>query len=756
MSKYGDTNNTNSIDSTDVDAMYGIIRTSLDDSFNSGENKRAFFDMDIDENPNSDLNESINEFSKLNVHRKFAFAGPSAHELLKLNHIANGNLSDEEYNDADYDFSVGSKGANVDMHNNTFVASFPTAIDYRSWNDQDEDEAKESGWVKLYSKDAQYKQHKNLLPPTEFLKTKDFLHSDFGLRSIAKSDKFVAVSSYLYGDSDKQEGLVNIYEKLSSGSFIFRHLIKVENITRAPTVEILDDQLFVGNPTQPPGLVRIYSLSELSKNQNFYGYNTSEPTALLSETDLGITQSSTPSFFGHTIKAYSDGTTKLLIIGAPHFSEFRNDSTATGDMEIGAVYIYKYDDEQSSWVYKQRILPLGWENIPVEDGYGFEKLAIKFGYSFDFRFKEHGSSPQWKGILLIGAPKFYKQIPSLTRQGRVYCYSLNNNEVFSYQDVIDLPESEVNIQFDDVGLFELGRSIALDDQDNAWIASNPPQGSTVLRYGVTNLEHGMQTWTFEESTKISEDRDGGFLTTNLNDVVFGSANNIKVFQDDGSITPLENVETDIHDSLNHISEEDKSEIADTQVPYLNKQFPSEWGSAPDMSFTYLVPLPFGYGLASPYVAGWIQDNSTGDVRKSKYLQKVFESEKMSVEQPDYYELWENGNPTIKITPWSSTIGTVVDVHSPHGHLIAEYGNPLVYKGRTAFTLILNASTPNNKMASWKVNGQFIDGCDRIELLVRGEDMNVSVEFKRNETAVKSQIKCVECRRGELTIYDKKV
>ena len=109
MSKYGDTNNTNSIDSSDVDTMVGIMRTTLDNSFDFAGNRRAFFDMDIDENPNTDLNDSINEFSKLNVHRKFAFAGPSAHELLKLNHIANENLSEEEYNDADYDFQLDRK-----------------------------------------------------------------------------------------------------------------------------------------------------------------------------------------------------------------------------------------------------------------------------------------------------------------------------------------------------------------------------------------------------------------------------------------------------------------------------------------------------------------------------------------------------------------------------------------------------------------------------------------------------------------------
>lgn len=754
MSKYGDTNKTNSIDSSDVDTMLGIMRTTLDNSFGSAGNRRAFFDMDIDENPNTDLNDSINEFSKLNVHRKFAFAGPAAHELLKLNHIADGNLPEEEYNDADYDFSVGSKGANVDMHNTDFVASFPTALDYRSWNDQDTDEARECGWVKLYSEDGQYKQHKNLLPPTEFLKTKDFVHSDYGLRSIAKSENYVAVSSYLYGNTDSTDAQVIVYEKLSSGSFIVRHIIKVESITRAPTVEIHGDHLFVGNPTNSNGAVLIYSLSELSRHQNFYGFNAVQPIAILTESDLGVTQSSTPSFFGFSIKAYSNETDKLLIIGAPHYSEFRNDSSVTSDFEIGAVYIFKYDDELDSYGFLQRLLLPNWETLPYEDGYGSEKLAMKFGYSFDFRFKLHGDF-QSKGILLIGAPKFYQNTPVLKREGKVYAYRLGSNYGFTLETAIDCPENELNVQFDDVGLFEFGRSIVLDNQDNAWIASNPPQGSTVVRYGVTNLEFDTQTWTYEDSTKISEDRDGGFLTTNLDDIVFGSANNIKVFQDDGnSITPLKNTK-EVTEEVKQSSED--KQITTTEEPsvsYLNKDLPSEWGSAPTESSDYLVPLPFGYGVGTTHLASWIEENSTGDVRKSKYLQKVVNAETTS-ENINYSELMETGNPTIKIKPWSSTIGSKIDIHSPHGLLIAEYGNPLVYKSSTVCTLILEANTPNNMMASWKVNDTFIDGSDRIELLIRGEDMNVSVDFKRNVRASKDQIRCVECREGKIIVFDKK-
>ena len=296
-----------------------------------------------------------------------------------------------------------------------------------------------------------------------------------------------------------------------SSSLLLKNLQSLGGVISSNnTFPILDDFLFVGNPTKYG--VYVYSLSHLSENQKFYGFNTIKPIQVLAEgllSNIEEPSAHNPSMFGSSIKAYANGDDKFLIIGAPHYSVFRGDAPYNGDVEIGAVYVYKFNDSSSSWEFKQQILPPNWENIPVEDGYGFEKLAIKFGYAFDFIFRPHGSMGS-KGILLIGAPKYYKQVPPLRREGRVYCYRLDNNDRFSWEQVIDFPESETNTEFDDIGLFEFGRAIALDNQDNAWIATEPTQGSTILRYGVTSnsLDNDMQTWNFEESYLIRlVDRD---------------------------------------------------------------------------------------------------------------------------------------------------------------------------------------------------------------------------------------------------------
>ena len=152
------------------------------------------------------------------------------------------------------------------MNNDAFVASFPTTIDYRSW-DGETDIPKECGWAKVYTKNGEYNQYANIVPSSEFLKKQDFTHTDFGLKSTAISENFIAVSSYLYGgnDANPRTIYVNIYQKFQNGKFLFRHLIEIENITRAPTLEILDDFLFVGNPSIVS--VFIYKLSDLEKNQ---------------------------------------------------------------------------------------------------------------------------------------------------------------------------------------------------------------------------------------------------------------------------------------------------------------------------------------------------------------------------------------------------------------------------------------------------------------------------------------------------------
>ena len=740
MSKYGDTENKNSVNNTDVTNIQKILRgkTALNLSFTD-----ELIDETIDQA--RVVSDSVNDFFKLNVNKDYAFSGPSAKELLKVNHVANGNLPVEEYNDADYDWSVSSKGANVDMNNDAFVASFPTTIDYRSW-DGETDIPKECGWAKVYTKNGEYNQYANIVPSSEFLKKQDFTHTDFGLKSTAISENFIAVSSYLYGgnDANPRTGYVNIYQKFPNGKFLFRHLIEIENITRAPTVEILDDFLFVGNPSNVS--VFIYKLSDLEKNQMLKGPSFIKPIQVLTELQISnIDQPSAhhPSMFGFSIKAYSNGVDKFLLIGSPHYTKFMEDEPYNGDVEIGAVYVYKYNDGTSSWEYKQQILPKNWENIPVEDGYGFEKLAIKFGYAFDFIFRPHGSMGS-KGILLIGAPKYYKQVPPLRREGRVYCYRLDNNDLFSWEDVISFPEFATNIGQDDIGLFEFGRSISLDNQDNAWIASEPPQGTTILRYGVSSLDFDAQTWDYEENYLITNERGGGVLSTNREDVVCGTANNIiKVFQSEGSVKILKS-----NDSQH--SEQEETLFL---VEKLNKDFPSEWGKPPLTDSENLCVLPFGFGVGSPKLAEWITDNSTGDARLNNYVKNQIESES-DLSSQNYEELVKTGNPTIKIYPWTSTIGNVINVYCPHGHLLAEYGNPLLYKGSTKFVMRLNANTPNNKMASWKVNDTFIDGPDQIELNITGENITVSVDFKRNVNAFKNVIKIVESKNGKIIISEK--
>lgn len=741
MSKYGDTDNSDSVGTTDVVNLYQTLRNTPDHELSFD-----FASTLVDETTEAgqEVSGAINEFFKLNVHKKYAFAGPAVHELLKVNHVAKGRISSEEYIDADYDFSVSAKGANVDIENDEFIASFPTTLDYSGWDGVNGD-PKEVGWVKIYKKNSIYEQYINCPPPIEFIRSQDFIHSDHGLRSLAKSENYVVVSSFLHGNSSTPtKAQVHIYEKLPNEVYVYRHLLEISDALRAPTVDILDDFLFIGNCTN--GEVSIYSFSALQENHRFSAKNTTKPIQVLDLSQFSSNDefSIDSSFFGFSIKSYSVLDKKILFIGSPHLKFKKPEAPWNGEAEVGAVFYYQL--ENNNWNYKSKIIPSNWENIDLGGGYGFEDLSIKFGFDFDFKFHGQNTENQFShnAVLLIGAPRYYNSVTSNRREGIVFTYGCNikslndsGHDSFASESTIEFDETTFELSQDDIGEFEFGRSIAIDNENNAWIACNPARGASVGYYTPTHLVEVVR-YQFSNEYLISSDRDGGKLVTNGDDIIFGSSENIRVFQE-GNVEILKN-ETDA----------EYSEMKE----HLNKKLPREWGTPPDPTDTELVILPFDYGVGSKSLAEWIEMNSTGDERLSPYIKKIIDEESI-VESPSYEYLWKYGNPTLKVIPWSSTIGNVINVHTPHGLLIAEYGNSLQYKGKTNFTMLLDANTPNNKMASWKVNDTFIDGPDKIEITINGEDIDISVDFKRNVDAPKDHVKYVKSIHGEIIISDTK-
>ena len=182
MGKYGDINNSGTITSSDITAMFDYVvgDSALPNPLDSDEASRKFFCM--------------------NMGKKWAYSGPSFYDMLKLKQVQLGNLPAEDFWGADYnnnsapawDEPESGKGSYVDMNgaSNQFVTSFPTLIDYASWSGpeaiqgQDTD-MRETGGARTYTKDTQYNAEFNILPPTELYKTRTYEKSDFGLRSLA-------------------------------------------------------------------------------------------------------------------------------------------------------------------------------------------------------------------------------------------------------------------------------------------------------------------------------------------------------------------------------------------------------------------------------------------------------------------------------------------------------------------------------------------------------------------------------------------
>ena len=113
-----------------------------------------------------------------------------------------------------------------------------------------------------------------------------------------------------------------------------------------------------------------------------------------------------PSMFGFSIKAYSNGVDKFLIIGSPHYTKFMEDEPYNGDVEMVLSMYTNIMMELHLGNISNKFFPrIG--RISVEDGYGFEKLAIKFGYAFDL-FSDH--MVVWEARNITNwCSKYYKQ-----------------------------------------------------------------------------------------------------------------------------------------------------------------------------------------------------------------------------------------------------------------------------------------------------------------------------------------------------------
>lgn len=761
MGKYGDINNSGTITSSDITAMFDYVvgDSALPNPLDSDEASRKFFCM--------------------NMGKKWAYSGPSFYDMLKLKQVQLGNLPAEDFWGADYnnnsapawDEPESGKGSYVDMNgaSNQFVTSFPTLIDYASWSGpeaiqgQDTD-MRETGGARTYTKDMQYNTEFNILPPTELYKTRTFEKSDFGLRSLAFEGNFMATSVYLHGEGTETPttGSVFIYEKLPSGTYTFRHEIEVTDTTRAPVVEIHGDWLFVGNPLNH--VVAVYSLSDFAENAEVAAKNETAPKQLLSPNTIQGEQ--VTDWYGSYLHC-SDGV--HLFVGVDN-GRLEQVDVVNGNYTVDCGYIDVYKLESGEWDYVARITPPDLSIFQNDDSYGTDPADIQFG-SCVYHRKNTIAAAEY---VAVGAPRADTDssfrgsdyiFNDTRKDGAVYVYKMttvNDIPVFQFVHKESYQDSWFNSNITDSGEMEFGRSVVFDDEFSLWIASNPLIGSHVTRIPQLNST----SWDTANATheSISSDRLGGVLTTNGHDVVYGGPYKLRVFQSTTSLNdqtpqvlkvpekPIQPTTPDIIDEkpirptqeIHGSGEQDKPQ---------QHEFPLEWGQPPALQARDIVELPFGYGMGSSTIAQWIESNSTGDVRDSAYLRKLVR-EQATTEVSNYHELWNVGNPLIRVRVASAVGG--VNVATPHGDIFVEKGSALNYKSITRTTIVVSTVGDLSGVAVyWEVNGQKLLGNTRLELLVCGEDMDVVVNFQKDEWENNdTSPMCAITREGKTTIKSK--
>tara|TARA_Y100001933_G_C19011791_1_gene569151 strand:+ start:628 stop:2880 length:2253 start_codon:yes stop_codon:yes gene_type:complete len=706
------------------------------------------------------------EFFAVNMYKKWAYSGPSFHELLRMNAVKNDDTLLEDFYEADYsNFGVGDpwdapesgKGSFVDMNGTTdeFVASYPTLIDYTSWEGPvpvSEDAVfREVGGARTFKKNGSFASETTLLPPTELYKTRTFKHSEFGLRAIAHGDNYIVTSAYLHsgaGQDEAQEtpsiGSIFVYEKLPDGDYVFRHEIECQNTTRAPFVQIYGDELFVGNYLNHE--VKIYSLSEISSNQKLTSKNETAPKQILeSDTDWGKAN----EYYGSYIHC-RDG--EHLFIGVDN-GRIEQSSVTLGDysLDCGYVDVYK-KSEAGVWEKFTRIIPNDLDQyIPDEvSPYGFDPADIQFGYSIFHKKDDTG-----KEYVAIGSPR-----ANIDTEGgddfHVYAGAVyivqptydSNGEITSFSHVQYIAYDsnwESNFTNEATAEYEFGRSVLFDDDFSLWTCGNPRSGSIVVR-----IPHTVNSWndTNATSVQISTDRLGGVLTTNGTDVIYGGPFKLRVFEKTTTNNP---------ESLK-MPQESETKIQQEPTQALQvKPFPSEWGAPPTRQTSDIVELPFGYGNGSSTVSAWILQHSTGDMRTTEYLRHVDSRKPKQTGEIDYHELWRHGNPTIQIKIGSSIGGKINASTRDHGEFVVEEGKMMRYKSATRSTIELKVDGELDGVSVyWNVNGVRSVGNTYMALMVSGEDMNVEVTFTKDKFAVNDTPElCAYTRRGETKIIERR-